>query len=223
MPNVTEFRWNWRDKETRPSASDLQYLAACRFHPACDFYLEFDHDYIGLSSEKAEALNPLFLNHRGGCIELCRVRVSPTSTVLLQAEKVTFQVGLPPPELFESHQLPELIVFFMLNAEEAEDLWPILDTLLRSEHEHSMYMQMEIHGQPIGGPHHPDRGNILWERSPEERVDESIMAVTYRLMQYARELAKKGIVIFDKVGLPFDPDCSVVLDEIFEEKWSYLY
>jgi hypothetical protein len=223
MPNITEFRWNWRDKDTRPSESDIQYLANCRFHSSCQLYLEFDHDFVGLFATETEALNSLFLHHHSKRIELCRVLVSATSSVLMQAEQVNFQVGLPHPGLFEADHLPSVVTFFMLEAEEVIDLWPVLDTLLRSDHKHSMHIQIDVKGLSLDHPDYHGAGHIIWERPPEENIDEDIIIITYRLMQYARELEEKGIILVDSAGLAFGSDCEDVMDAMFEEKWMYLY
>jgi hypothetical protein len=96
--------------------------------------------------------------------------------------KSSYKVGWPAPELFESHSLLKIIRFFILDIQEASDLWPILDTLLQTEHEHSMFIQVDVEKESAGEPFDYMSARILWQRPVREDVEPEVAHTTLRLM-----------------------------------------
>jgi hypothetical protein len=187
MPNLTSLAWKWWDIHS--SVQGLQYLAACRFDSSCRFVICFRE----VSALQMAMLNPLFLSHHSHYVSLMNP-VSSSTALFAQSRSVCFNSLLPPSNLFQTAVLPPFLSFVLYRPAQVDELWPILDVLVKATVAHNTFVYICA---AVRWSKHTKATAFLWERDPDFPLHEKDLIMTMRLIQYSRILARKGVTLAD--------------------------
>jgi hypothetical protein len=187
MPNLTLFSWVWWDTHTR--VEGLQYLADCRFKPDCKLGISFQE----ITADEMSILNPLLLAHHSKYVSLSDP-VPSNSTVLMNSRSVRFKEYLPPINLLDTADLPAFISFEVYTPSQVDDLWALLDVLVKSTHTYNTFIYIWA---AVCWSNSFKTNVFIWERAPDFAMHEKDLAMGMRLIQYSRILTPKGITLGD--------------------------